>query len=325
MDQTTPETFDIESATDSIGADLFNEGEPLEKPQVQAEPDDLELPVGEPEGEVPVEEKPEGEAPPEVEVKPPPKTWPKEMHEHWSKTPPEVQKYWETREEQMLKGLEQYKEFSDIGQSISKTMAPYMPMIRASGANPAQAVEVLLNANYRLTQGPVESRRQAFMELGQSLGLIQPKQDENIPPVVRQLQQEQERLKATLLQRERAEYEAHRTRVASEVEAFSKDKPYFNDVADDIVAFINQGLPLEQAYEKAVWANPITRAKETARLQDEAKQKLVEKGKVEAAKARKAVAANVTSRDTDRAPTELMGTMDDTMKKTLATIKARTH
>ena len=328
------QTLDINAATDSIGADLFGGGEPLESATPAAsEPDDLELEVtpdanteGIDETQEVADAAPEGAAPvEEVVAKPVPKSWPKEMHEEWGKVPPKVQEYWETREKQMLDGLSQYKEFADVGKSLSGVIQPYIPMLRASGADPAKAVEVLLNANYRLTTGPVESRRQAFVELGAHLGLV-PQQ--NVPqehPQIRELRQQQEELRNALTRREQQEYEAKRTEVTSQLEAFAKDHPHLDDVADDIVAFINQGHDLQTAYDKAVYANPVTRQRELDRIQKEAKAKLIEKGKAEAAAARKATAANVTSRDTSRAPTELMGTMEDTMRQTLRNMKSRTH
>lgn len=325
-------TLDIDSATDSIGADLFNSGEPIEKAASPGERGPLEdspAPDDAPDGEPRLDDDapPDGEqAPVEQAAKAPPKSWPREMHDHWSKTPPEVQAYWETREKQMLDGLSQYKEDASFGQSIQKTIQPYIPMLRASGANPAQAVEVLLNANYRLTTGPMESRVAAFKELGVSLGVMKPQAAQSaLPPEVQQIVREQERLRSALMQREQQEFEAKRTEVASNVEAFAKDKPYFDEVADDIIAFIEKGADLQTAYDKAVYANPVTREKEMERARKEAQQKLVLKGKEEAAKARKATAVNVNSRDTGMAPTELLGTMEDTMKQVLAKRRAQTH
>jgi len=56
---------------------------------------------------------------------------------------------------------------------------------------------------------------------------------------------------------------------ALEVNAFASDPahPFFDEVADDIVAFVRAGDSLSKAYEKAVWANPVTREKEIARQQ----------------------------------------------------------
>ena len=128
-------------------------------------------------------------------------------------------------------------------------------------------------------------------------------------------------------------YNDVKAKVESDVAAFADAKdehnnpkhPYFNDVADDIIPFLNAGASLQDAYDKAVWANPVTRAKEQARLKTEAEKSLRERSKTEAHAAAKASSANVRNRDTRKAPTEPVGKMEDTMKETLADIKARAH
>jgi hypothetical protein len=82
---------------------------------------------------------------------------------------------------------------------------------------------------------------------------------------------------------------------------------------------------LPDAYERAIHANPVTRAKEQDRLRQETEAKLKEKAKAEVAKARSATAANVRGRDTMMTPTEPLGKIEDTMREKLREIKARAH
>ena len=285
-----------------------------------------------PEGEeAPPAEGEEGEPASAAPVaKPPPKSWAKDYHEDWGKVPPKVQEYIELREKQMLDGIEQYKEFHGLGKSIKEVVSPYMPMLQASGVDPAKAVAVLLNANYRLTQGPAESRKQAFIELGTSLGIIPPGAVQGQapePPAVREMRERLMRLEGSLTESQQIRYEEARTRVSTEVEAFSKNAPYFEEVADDIVAFINAGCDLKTAYDKAVYANPTTRAKEIARLENEAAAKLKAKARGEVDAARRGTAANIRGRDSLRAPTEPKGKFLDekSMLQDLHDIKSRTH
>lgn len=58
-------------------------------------------------------------------------------------------------------------------------------------------------------------------------------------------------------------------RIEKEVEAFAADPahPFFDELSDDIAAILKTGASLAEAYEKAVWANPVTRAKEILRRQ----------------------------------------------------------
>lgn len=57
--------------------------------------------------------------------------------------------------------------------------------------------------------------------------------------------------------------------LGEEITAFAADPahPYFDEVTGDIAVLISAGHSLADAYEKAVWANPTTRQKEIARLE----------------------------------------------------------
>jgi hypothetical protein len=322
MDTDTPD-FDMDAGVAEIAEGL---GLSPEEPENPDTPDiQPELP------ETP--ETPEAPEVPEAQVKPAPKSWPKEMHEHWTKTPPQVQEYWEKREAQMLEGLEQYRGDATLGKSLKEVILPYQPMLQASGVDETKAVQFLLNAHYRLTNGSPEQRQAAYQQLGQNLGLVQAQEQQQIDPALRAVMERQQKLESALEQRQREAFEAKRGELTSHVAAFADAKdekgnpkhPYFDEVADDIILLINAGHELDAAYDKAVYANPVTRQKELARLQKENEAKLREKADAEAKAARRASSSNVRSRDTRKAPTEPLGKMDDTMRDTLKEIRERTH
>jgi hypothetical protein len=127
--------------------------------------------------------------------------------------------------------------------------------------------------------------------------------------------------------RRQAAEQAIRTDADREIETFRADAshPYFDEVNQDMVVLINGGHNLKDAYEKAVWANPITRQKELTRIQTESAAQLKEKAKVEANAARQAASTNIRGTDSRKAPTEPLGSMDDTMRDTLKRIKERAH
>ena len=85
------------------------------------------------------------------------------------------------------------------------------------------------------------------------------------------------------------------------------------------------GYDLPTAYEYAVKINPVSAAKEVARIQTEAEANLNKKNSKEVIEAKNATKTNIKSRDTKTAHTEPLGTMEDTAKKTLRKINARTH
>lgn len=317
--ESTESTFDVGAAAEKIAGELFPPEPTEEAPE--AEPDSRETapePRAEPKAEPKVEP---------VAARPVPKTWPKEMHEHWSKVDPAVQDYWNTREEQMLQGIGQYKDEAAFGKALREVINPYQAMITAQGLDAPKAVSYLLNAHYKLSNASEAERGAYFSELAKTYGVDLSKvaPAAQMPPELKSLHDELNSIKSQMRTREQAAVTQAQAQIRSEVEKFASDPahPYFEDVADDIVPFLQAGADLQTAYEKAVWANPITRAKEQARQTAEAEAKRKENARLDALKSRPAAATNVRSRDTNRTPTEPVGTMEDTMKRTLAEIRSR--
>lgn len=270
-------------------------------------------------------------------VKAPPSSWGKESHELWAKATPELQAQIEKREKQYLEGLGQYREHHELGKSMKDVITPYMAIIQAQGITPDKAVASLLNAQYRLMHGTQEERLAMYRKIGEDFGFSAPSgaTQEQVDPKLAPVLQRMEKLEGALTQRQREQFQEHSAQVARDVSSFAdavddkgnKVNPYFDEVSAEVITFINAGDTLKDAYDKAVWANPLTRAKESARIKTEAQQELRTKAKGETESARRASSTNVRSRDTSKAPTEPLGKMEDTMKNVLADIRKgeRTH
>lgn len=315
--------FDIGSAMDIVASAMVSKDE-----------------TPAPESEVPESTEPEVsdsvETPVETpQVRQPPKSWAKDKHEIWNKLAPEAQDYYEQREKQMLDGLEQYKGDATYARQLREVVTPYKAMLEGMGVSETDAVKYLLNAQYQLTHGTEQQRRAAYERIGAELGFItqqaqqgQPEQQQaQADPVVRQLQEKLNRIESDLTARQRQEHAQVKAKADSEVQAFASDPAnlYFGEVAQDMVPFIQQGLALKDAYDRAVWANPATRAKEQVRLQTEATAKLKEKAKPEVEAARRAASTNVRGAESQREPTEPVGSMEDTMRQVLANRKRRVN
>ncbi len=321
MDSVASDTgadLDITSAVESIGKDLF--------PDSTTEDSAIETEDSAPEPET-VAEAPAVE--PEAVAAPsrrsPPKSWGRDHHASWDTIDPKAQEYIEERERQMHEGLSQYKTDATYGKALRDVMAPYRPILAAGGMDETQAVQTLLNAHYRLTQGDPQSRKQAFYELGQNLGFLQAQGAAPVDPQVQALQQRMDAMQYGMQAREQQAYNDTRDKIVKDVEAFAADPAHdlFDEAAGDIIAQIQSGVPLQEAYDKAVWANAVTRQKQIAKLQTEQTAKLREEAKQTAAKARQAVGVNMRGSESRQAPTEPVGTMEDTMMKVLADIKSR--
>lgn len=299
---TGEEDFDLDGAMDDIAVEITNKAEPI----VEAAPVTPDV------------------APQTTPAREPPKSWAKEKHEHWAKLEPDAQDYIALRERQMLDGLEQYKGDSGFGKQMREAVAPFQDIIRQQGVDAATAVREMLNGHVRLSQGTLEERKAFLAQVAKNYGLDAP-ESPDMPPEIRALNERIEGLQAAMNGRARTEYEHAQAKVQTEVSAFAEQNPYFDEVADDIIAYLHAGLELKPAYEKAIWANPVTRQKEIARLSEESDAQRKEKAKAEAAAARKATSANVRHRDTAGSPTGPLGTMEDTMKDTLTEIRSRAH
>ena len=310
---------DIDSVSDNLAADLFPDHEPSNEPEQSAEPEVAPEPVEEPEPEI---------------VSTAPKSWPKEMHDHWSKMPKETQDYWVVREKQMLDGLEQYKGDAGFARQIKETLNPYMATINALGVDAPTAIRSLLNADHQLRVGSPSQKAHYFQHLAKQYGVDlggMGQQQEGQPasdPRLQQLQDELYGLKQVIQTGNQQQLDEQRNKIQNEVNSFASDPkhPYFDEVSEEIVALLKNGATLEDAYEKAVWANPVTRQKEMSRVQTEQQAALKAKAIAEAEAKKKAASVNLRNRDSQRTPTGPRATMsglDSALRETMREIKSR--
>ncbi len=257
----------------------------------------------------------------------PPKSWKKEWHEKWNTVAPDVREIFYTREKQMLDGIDQYKSGYEIGSKLSPVFDQHRDFLKSQGVDEVQAVQYLLSAQQRLMTGTPEQKREMIMNLARGVGveLTQAQQEAAAGnPEITAVMEKVQGLESVLRSQYEAQAKQVRDRVSTEVEAFASqpEHEFFNDVAVEITQFINAGLDLQTAYDRAVWANPVTRQKQIEKAQTEHYEKQKAKAKEEAEAALKAKAPNVRTRASNKAPTEPLGSWDDTMKETLAKVKA---
>lgn len=256
-----------------------------------------------------------------------PKTWRQEAAAKWAEVPPEVQKEILKREDDIFKGLESYKADAQIGKSVKSIIDPYMPMLKAAGLDPLQQVDGLMKAHYLLATGTPEQKQMLFQRLAQDYNVQLGGEAPFVDPQVAALQKQLSDLQSKFTGREQQEAETVRTNLQREIDAFASDPAhqYFDELANDIAALLKGGAAkdLKDAYEKAVWANPATRAKEQARLTAESQSKAKADTEAKAQAARKAASANVKSKAKAASATTPLGSIDDTLQASLAAINSR--
>lgn len=272
-----------------------------------------------------------------------PKTWRKEAAEAFSSLPAMVQAEIVKREQDIFRGIEQYKSHAQVGQVFDSALKPFIPLFQRFNLNPADAAKRALTAHFNLTLSSPAAKvglaRSLLSDYGislESLGVPAAIPGEGGQPAVNPLmEQEIQHLRAQLSQvsetttmMQRRHLEQVHSQVRGDVEKFASDPAnlYFNELTADMEQLIRSGAApdLPAAYEKAIWLNPAVRAKEIARLsaQQSASSNTATAAKIDAA--RKATAVNVRSQSHPaNTPKESLGSMDDTLTETMKHIKAR--
>ena len=257
----------------------------------------------------------------------PPKTWRPEAAAKFATLPPEVQQEVLKREEDIFKGLESYKADASIGKALKGVVQPYLQMFQSQGIDPMQQVSGLMRAHVALATGTPEQKQQFFQHLAKEYGVDLGTEAPYVDPQVAGLQKQLSDLQSRLHGREQHEANEARSKLQAEIDSFASDPAhqYFDEVANDIAGLLRSGAAkdLKDAYDKAIWANPITRAKEQARLTADAETKAKAEAAERAKQARKATGANVKSSAKAASGTAPLGSIDDTLNAALATIKSR--
>lgn len=313
--------FDFGEAGAEISEGLFgtapaDDGElkledPVPEPAAPAEPAAAET-----------SEQPEPAAPAEPALEAP-RTWRKEASEKWSALPPEVQREVLKREEDIFRGLESYKADAQVGKSVQHIIQPYLPILQAAGLDPLQQIDGLMRAHHALATGTPEQKQAVFQRLAQEYQVSLGGETPYVDPQVAALQSQLREVQSRLMGRERQEAEAARTTLQREIDSFAADPshPHFDEVANDIATLLKSGAAktLAEAYDKAIWLNPVTRGKEQARLA--AQESAAAEARAQAA--RKAASANVRSKAKSAGATAPLGSIDDTLAATLSAIQSR--
>lgn len=331
--------FDVASAVDEIGSGLG-----FDDTAEETSNDDVNLEVTsltKPEESAATSE--EGKAAPEapaeaaetITTKAPPRTWRAEAQADWSKLPPHIQDEVLKREDDMFRGIEGYKQDANFGKSVQGIFQPYMPMLQAQNINPLAVVDnymkmqhVMLTGTQAQKQAVIQNVIKAYNVDFQQSFQAEAQERPYVDPQVQTLQQQLQALESRQQALDLARQEEIRGGIRKELDAFSADpkNPYFLEVADDITTLLKSGVKtLAEAYEKAVWANPITRAKEQARVTADGISKAQREATERAQAAKKSTAANVKSKPRSGSGTAPLGSIDDTLAEAFRAIQARSN
>jgi hypothetical protein len=273
------------------------------------------------------------------DVNRPPSTWKPTARAEWDKLPPSVRAEIHRRESDFMAGQHQLLPDAKLGSEMRKVIEPYRMMIEAEGGTPDRAVNDLLRTAALFRVGSQEQKLAAVGRLVQQFGIDirplfqQPQQGQPQPqpqqqfqdPRVDQLLAMQRQQDYERQQRENSERETVATQFMNEMTADGKPaRPYLGDVIDQMAALVpmirgeNASLThaqvLQEAYDRATWANPEVRAL----LQTEHQAKLDAQrraaNQTQVADARRAASVNVPRRGSTPAPGK-PGSLEDTIRE----------
>lgn len=346
----TQPSVDVESALADISSELFGQGDDEGKSKDEGEKDkasgsnQVEAPYPSPQAKDVSSEAPkEGEAPTEeggentaaVVETGAPKTWSKEAIADWATVSPRAQQEILKREEDMMRGIAQYKGAAELGQSYDKVVEPYRAALEADNIDPVQMFQSFSANHYLLSRGTPQQKVELAanllsgyqIPLPELLEYMADNLSEPTDPKVAALERRLEAFETSARRTTNAAQEQQTARVIGEVEAFAADPAhlYFNELATDIGKLFESGLAttLEEAYDKAVFANPVTRQKEIERLTAANQSTADTAEQARKDKIARSTADSVTLTPKQRNGTVPIGSLDDTLAETMASISSR--
>jgi len=223
-----------------------------------------------------------------------PKHWSSDEREKFDALPPEAQEVLLERDKAFQQG---YQEKAEAISAITDALEPWKDALAQRGVTADQAIRTLFAAQHSLDTNPV----QGILQIAQSYGIVDqlreqfsPETDDNdfIDPEVKALKQELRDLKNHISQTNQGIQQSNISELQKQINDFKNaadenglKHPHFESVKTLMAPFVNNGDTLEQAYEKAVWADPKLREEQLAAVKQ---QKAAKTDAEKAAKVKKA-------------------------------------
>lgn len=244
--ETVSETPEVE-VTETKSERVRDESGKFTKAETKVEEKVEETPIAEVQEEVVAEAKP---------AKPRPSSWKKDYEESWGKLDPTLQDYITQREADFAKGVSTYKNQWEQAQPILNTMEKFAPILQQNGVDPAQWINSLGTAHQTLVYGTPDQKLQMFAQLANDYGvdLNGLTGGQGISPQFSMIANELSQIKNQWQQFQSQQEQQEQAQLKSEIDVFSKDKPYFEDVRETMAGLLqnNMASDLQTAYDKAI-------------------------------------------------------------------------
>lgn len=244
-----------------------------------------------------------------------PSSWTKDAKEAYAELPENLKAEIHRRENDFHRGIEKFRGMANIGEVLHKEISPYAELIQQNGTNAPAVIRNLLSTQKTLLQGTPEEKANTVASILSEYGIdtelvnaaIQNPRAPRDPAISHLTEQ------VSALQKQLSEAQVSPYMQAVETFAADPKNEYFPIVQDDMLALLQMGRAsdLQDAYNKAIWTNPESRAKLMAKQQEDERRRAAEK----AAAAKQASSTNVNRRGTPPAA-PANGTMEDTIRAT---------
>jgi hypothetical protein len=258
---------------------------------------------------------------------PPPHSLKAAVKANWSKYPPEVREEFVRLEQSVQAGKTEWASKAERLNRFDSLISPIKERLALSGVDEGTYVGRLIAADNLLTRDPVAGLAQIAQMYGVDLAQVglQPQRAEQ-HPVIAQLTEKLSTLEQQLQQRTQADEQERLSEARREIEAFKAQNIYFEDVKGTIKALLETGQAsdLQDAYDKATWANPEIRA---LILKAEREKEQASQQKAQHAQRARSAGVSVTGSPTpggkangSAVPNE---TVADTVRRSLAELSGR--
>ena len=194
----------------------------------------------------------------EVQAKPRPSSWKKDYEEHWGKLDPTLQDYIQQREADYAKGVSTYKNQWDSAQPLIRAIEPFAPILQQHNIDPAQWISNLGRAHSVLALGSPEQKQQMFAQLANDYGVsLNEVGGGYADPQFSLIAQELNQIKNQWNQFQTQQELTEQASLQNEIQSFSTDKPYFDEVRETMAGLLQAGMAndLQSAYDKAIRLN----------------------------------------------------------------------
>jgi hypothetical protein len=219
-----------------------------------------------------------------------PQAWKPEAREFWNQIPEAARREILRTEQSIQQTLRETAEDRRFASAIKETIRPFEYLIKAENGNPIQAIDNLMSTAARLRTGNVNDVAGLVTEIVNQFGigrfgnqfissldaaLVGKAPQQQVDPYVAQMEQRVRQMEQTFQKQQYQQTQQVEMGAQNEVTNFMQNAEFGNDLREEMADQIElaaqrgQALSLQDAYDRACWANPEIRNVLTQRQERE--------------------------------------------------------